>query len=137
MGLINPISGFNSSSEFTISGLPWVITASTSGISVVKYEFPKITKSITLHNLETSANKKIRVGFTANGVNGVNGNYYFCYDSGDLVVLDVRVKEIYIRADSSNTIPYSLYASLTMIDDAQMPILTGSIDGQTYWNGVG
>lgn len=137
MGLDNPSSGYYSSTEFVPAGLPWVISGSTSTIAVVKYTFPKVTKSITLHNLETSNNKFIRVGFTENGVNAIGGNFYFLIDAGDVITLDVRVTELFIRADSSNTIPYSIYAALTTIDNNFMPVLTGSIDGTSYWQGVG
>jgi len=137
MGLGNPPSGYNTSSEFVPSGLPWVITGSTSTTAVIKYTFPKVTKSIMLHNLESSSNKFLRIGFTENGVNGVGGNFYFIIDSGDIVTLDARVTEIFVRSDSSNTIPYSIYAALTTIDNIFMPVLTGSIDGTTYWQGVG
>ena len=137
MALNNPKSGLFSTPEFQASGLPWVITGSTSTTTVIKYTFPKVTKSLTIHNLESSNSKLLRVGFTANGVNGVGGNYYFCVDAGDLFTFDVRVKEVYIRADSSNTIPFSVYASLTTIDANFMPVLTGSVGGTSYWDGVG
>jgi hypothetical protein len=136
MALNNTRSGFANISEFQASSLPWVATASTSNTTVVKYSFPFVTKSIILHNLE-STSKKLRIGFTENGVNGVGGNYYFLIDSGDLVTLDVRVTELYVRADTSNTIQHSVYAGLTTISNDMMPILTGSLNGQAVWNGVG
>lgn len=137
MSLNNPSSGFFSSPEFQASGLPWAISASTTNTTVIKYTFPKVTKSISIHNLESSAGKLLRVGFTLNGVNGAGANYYFCVDSGDLFTFDARVKEIYVRSDTTNTIAFSIYAALTTIDEKFMPILTGSVGGTTYWNGVG
>jgi hypothetical protein len=136
MALNNTRSGFANISEFQASGLPWVITGSTSNTTVIKYAFPFITKSITLHNLESST-KKLRIAFTENGANGVGGNYYFLIDAGDVVTLDVRVTELYVRADTSNTIQHSVCASLTTIDQNMMPLLTGSLNGQSIWNGVG
>lgn len=137
MSLNNPKSGFFSTSEFQASGLPWTISASTANTDVVRYSFPKVTKSITIHNLETSSNKLLRVGFTLNGINGTGGNYHFKVDSGDLVTLDVRTTEIFLRSDITNTIPFSIYAALTTIDKNFMPTLTGSIGGVAQWEGIG
>jgi hypothetical protein len=137
MALNNPPSGYFNSSEFTASSLPWVVSGTTSGTDVIKYAFPKVTKNIIVHNLESSS-KKLRIGFTANGVNGVGGNFYFIVDSGDLITFDSRVTEVYVRADTSNTISFSLYAGLTTIAAGQMPTLTGSLgDGSPGWTGVG
>jgi archaellum component FlaF (FlaF/FlaG flagellin family) len=138
MALNNPLAGINSTSEFQLSGLPWVVSGTTVSNVVTRYQLPKVTKSITIHNLEPSSNKKIRIGFTENGVNGVAGNYFFVFDSGALVTLDARVKEFYIRADTfSDEHDYSIYCSLTTIASNMMPILTGSTGGETLWNGVG
>lgn len=136
MALNNAKSGFSNVSEFQASSLPWVITGSTSGTTVIKYSFPFVTKSLTIHNTESTA-KKLRIGFTENGVNGVGGNYYFIIDSGDLVTLDARVTEMYVRSDTTNTIEHSIYAGLTTIDKTMMPLLTGSLNGQAIWSGIG
>jgi len=138
MGLSNPRSGTNVPAEFTMSGLPWVVSGTTVSNTVTSYQLPKVTKNITFHNLSTTSNKFIRVGFTLNGVNGVGGNYYFSVNSGETVTLDARVKEVHVRGDTfTDTLNYSLYCSLTMIDSTMMPILTGSIGGTTMWEGIG
>jgi hypothetical protein len=90
-----------------------------------------------VHNLESSSGKLLRVGFTLNGITGVNGNYYFNVDSGDLFTFDVRVKEVFLRSDTTNTINFSVFGALTTIDSNFMPVLTGSLNGTSYWNGVG
>lgn len=138
MPLNNPKSGINTPAEFTMSGLPWVVSGTTVSNSVTSYQLPKITKNITFQNLSTTSNKFIRLGFTLNGVNAVGGNYYFVVNAGDSITLDARVKEVYVRADTfTDTLNYSLYCSLTMIDSTMMPILTGSIDGTALWEGIG
>jgi hypothetical protein len=135
MSLNNPSSGFFSTPEFQASGLPWVITGSTSTTEVIRYTFPKVTKSIVVNNF--TSNKLLRVGFTNNGINGVGGEYYFTVHGTTAVTLDARVTEFYVRADTSNTIGFSIYAALTTIDNRFMPVLTGSIGGTSYWGGVG
>jgi len=134
MSLNNPNSGFFSTPEFQASGLPWTVTAATSGVIIAKYSLPKVTKSITFVNTDTTATNRIRVGFTENGINGTN---YVLVNGGQTITLDARVKEIFIRANASGAYTYSVYCALTTIDGRFMPILTGSVDGSNYWDGVG
>jgi hypothetical protein len=135
MALNNPSPGFFSVNEFQVSPLPWLISGTTSGTSVTKYAFPKVSKSVTIQNLDSS--NKLRLGVTLNGVNGVGGNYYFVINAGALVQLDLRATEIYVRADTSNSIAYSIYAGLTTISAGQMPILSGTLSDGPGWSGVG
>lgn len=137
MALNNPPSGYFNSGEFTASSLPWVVSGTTSGTSVTKYTFPKVTKNIIVHNLETTS-KKLRIGFTLNGINGVGDNFFFVIDKGEFFTCDSRVTELYLRSDTTNTISFSVYAGLTTIAAGQMPTLTGSLgDGTPGWTGVG
>lgn len=135
MGMNEPRIGYNSVTEFMGSGLPWVISG-TAVTSATSYKFDKIAKHIIIANHE-SAGKYLRVGFTLNGVDGVGGNYFFRVDGGNTFEFDARVKEIYLKRDGANDISFSMYAELVGIDATMMPILTGSISGTTFWNGVG
>lgn len=136
MGMKDPRIGYNSVTEFMGSGLPWVTSSyALSGSAVTSYKFDKITKRLSVWNHESSAGKHLRVGFTANGVN--NGNY-FLIDGGQSFEFDARIKEIFLRSHDNNDNPwYSVYAELIGIDSDMMPLLTGSVDGTTFWNGVG
>jgi hypothetical protein len=134
MSLNNPSSGFFSTPEFQASGLPWVVTAATSTTVVAKYSLPKVSKSITITNTDATLGNRIRIGFTENGVNGTN---YVLVNGGQTVTLDARVKQFFIRANTSGAFTYSVYCALTTIDEKFMPLLTGSIDGTSYWDGVG
>ena len=127
--------GYNSVTEFMGSGLPWVITA-TAGAAVTKYSFDKITKHIKISNLAADG-VYLRVGFTSNGVSGVGDNYYYKVNGGTTLELDARVKNIFLLRDAATNALYSIYAELVGIDASMMPILTGSIDGTTFWNGIG
>lgn len=137
MALDNPKAGFNATSEFMISGLPWVISQSTVPGTITNHKFSNVTKNIIFSNTTLGGSKKIRIGFTENGVNDITNNY-FVVDSGQILNFDARVKEVFIRADTIGaTHTYSIYCSLTMIDSKMMSILTGSLDGKPYWQGVG
>jgi hypothetical protein len=136
MALNNVKPGFNNAAEFTASGLPWVLSGTVSN-SVVKYSFPKVTKDIVIINNNTTAAQRLRVGFTENGVNGVGNAYYILVNGGSNITLNVRVKELYLLRDGGSDISTSVCANLTTIDAMMMPILTGSLGGATYWEGVG
>jgi hypothetical protein len=135
MGMNQPRIGYNSVTEFMGSGLPWVISG-TAGTNAVSYKFDKIAKHIIIANHE-SAGKYLRVGFTLNGINGAEGNYFFRVDGGNTFEFDARIKEIYLKRDGSNDISFSMYAELVGIDAMMMPQLTGSVGGTPFWNGVG
>ena len=135
MSLRDPRIGYNSVTEFMGSGLPWVTSSIASGGTTYNYQFQKITKRLSVWNHETSAGKHIRVAFTKNGVEKSN---YFLVDGGQTFEFDARVKEVFIRSNDNSDSPlFSLYAELIGIDADQMPILTGSINGTTFWEGVG
>lgn len=138
MALDNPSSGFFSVNEYQVSPLPWAITSVTSGVSVASYTLPRVSKNIVITNLETGATKFLRLGFTLNGVNGVEDNYYIVIPPDTTLSFDVRMKQFFVRADSSNTINFSIFCGLTTISEMQMPTLTGSLsDGSVGWSGVG
>ena len=60
MGLNNPKSGLNATSEYTISGLPWVLSDTISN-TIVRYSFPKITKDILITNNNTTCTRWVHV----------------------------------------------------------------------------
>jgi len=135
MGLGNPKAGFNSTSEFVCSGLPWTTSSIATGGTTFNYQFSKVAKSFYFHNHESAAGKYIRVGFTKNGVENAN---YFLVDAGQNFIFDARVKELFVRSHNSSDNPlFSLFVELTMIDASSMPFLTGSVDGVNFWEGIG
>ena len=134
MGTNNPSAGYNSTNEFMVSGLPWVISA-TAEATVTRYQFDKISKHIIVKNHHASA--ALRVGFTENGVGGVGGNYYFIVSAGQTFEFDSRINQVFIKRDASTDVPFSMFVALVGIDATMMPLLTGSVAGVTFWNGVG
>lgn len=135
MGLKDPRVGFNSVTEFMGSGLPWVTSSVASGATVYQYDFAKLTKRVSVWNHATGSGVHLRVGFTKNGVS--QGNH-LKIDGGQVFEFDSRLKNIFVKADDPlDTISFSVFAELIGIDSEQMPLLTGSIDGVTFWEGVG
>lgn len=135
MGLKDPRIGYNSVTEFMGSGLPWVTSSIVLANQTYSYNFPKITKRVFVWNHNTGSNVHVRVGFTKNGVELSN---YFKIDGGSHFEFDARIKEIHLRSDTNvDNHPVSIYAELVGIDADQMPMLTGSLNGVTFWEGVG
>jgi hypothetical protein len=127
MGLGHPKPGFNSVSEYSIAGLPWVTSSVGSTSATQRWDFPKITKQITVGNSATSGT--LAVGFTDAGM--LNGHTFLIPPSGS-ETFDVRAASLFVRANDG-TPRYSIFASLTFIDKGEMPPFSGS---NGAWEGV-
>ena len=134
-----PTSGLNNTAEYMASGLPWA-SASQATVTPYKISFPFVTNEIIIRNGGAAASPALRIGFTTNGVNGVN---YLSVGPTEHVTLRIRVKEIYVRSESS-TQNWSICAGLTQIPVRGFPTLSGSytynqaITASVYgYNGLG
>lgn len=119
--------GMNRSEEFTTSGMPWVLTTTASINTPTQIVLPFVSKRIVVKNNTTGS---LFFGFSRNGT--TNGPERFLLADGEMIDIDVRVKEIFIMSSGSSKNEFSLYAALTMIPATNIPTLTGSI-----WEGVG
>lgn len=118
------------------SALPWV-TSSVAGTDPQRWDFPKVTKYVTVRNTHSAS--AIAIGFTHAGVLGTNR---FVIPAGESETFDLRIRDLWVVADSGSP-EYSLLAGLTVIDRSDFPVLTGSIfdvssalPGEN-WQGVG
>jgi len=122
MSLNNPTPGPNSAVEYMVSGIPWVSTFTTTGLTIIN--FPAVTRNIAVKNVATGNNVLINVGFTQNGV---MGNNYFALNPAESFDSDVRCTALYIYGGSTYTC--SVIAGLTGIPMTMFPTLTGSLPG--------
>lgn len=128
-----PEPGYGAVSEYMVSSLPWVTHSQVSTGATAEYNFPHVARYLQITNNAT-AGQYLYVGFTKNGVEG--GNYY-SLNGGQNVRLDLRVKNVFLRAPSNN-IDFCLLAGLTMIPAKFAPTLTGSVSTAVgKWEGVG
>lgn len=137
MTLDVPSAGFSSAGEFQSSALPYVTSsqAPVAASDVLRIDFPKVTRFITISNYDSAANK-LRIGFTQNGVK-LSGNYFLIAGGGIPVTLELRVKSLFLAGDTTSP-NFSLCAGLTSVDARHMPLLSGTLaDGSAGWNGVG
>jgi hypothetical protein len=115
--------------NYQLSGIPYVTSSAGNEVttSAMKVEFPYVTKSVTVHN---TGGNDLHIGFTEKGVNAqVTSNYFVLDTHGStkdaVVTFDVRCKEMWF-ASSTSTTDFSLFASLTPVEAAAFPVITGS-----------
>jgi hypothetical protein len=138
--------GLRNVGSYQVSGIPWV-TGSSSASSfatdkTTRYQFPYVTKSITVINTGAS---ELRVHFQSGsgviiGVDGApvsgdanddvqhSGNHHFITvpSSNGAMTFDVKCKEIYLSNHSGGSTGYEIFAELTQIPVGSMYNLTGS-----------
>lgn len=136
MSLDNPKGGIGYAAEFQSSALPYVTSAiSPAAGSPARYEFPKVTRFITIINRDTTITNTLSFGFTRAGV--VSTNNKFILGGGQQMTLELRIRDLWLQGETG-TPAYSLCAGLTNIDRANMPLLTGTLpSGDPGWTGVG
>jgi len=153
MSLTNQVAnvygaGLRNVGSYQVSGTPWVTgsngstTYLTNG-SIVRFQFPFITKSLTVintgaHDLRlhfqsgssTTVNANDGDLGTGNGSSDVmSGHHYITVPANrGSVTMDVKCKEIYLSNHSggSNHTGYEIFAELTQIGTTRMYELTGS-----------
>jgi len=120
MSIYQYTAGLGNAASYQASGSPF-ITGSASLTGVMKIEFPRVTKSITIHEVNNNSQVYFYFHSDATALNK------FCIDNSAQnhgpVTIDVKCKEIYI---SGSGIDFCLYASLTGIEAKEMFELTGS-----------
>jgi len=133
-GFEYPSPGLNNVGSYQISGIPFVtgnLTAPSSSATPIVVAFPTVTQRFWVHNGDTS--KKLRVGFSANGVKGTN---YFVVEgdtsnnTSQVQEFRVRCDKIYLLGDDSgaNTTKISIMGELTGISGYDLAaVYTGSV----------
>ena len=124
MSLQYPLAHHGSTSEFQVSGFPFV-TGSASGevdtTTPVKVIFPYVTQFIQVSNPDANG---LYVGFTENGITGTETkNRYYVPPSSAGPVIPVKCTEVFILAAASTT-SFTVIAGLTNVRD--FPTISGS-----------
>jgi len=147
-----PGVGLRNVGSYQISGEPWIsgsegATGAGTGqhvaSTVKRYQFPFVTREVTVVNFTTSQTKNhIFVHFasgsehtfsstketsTYNPLSNVfQGKHYFAV-SGSSITFKAKCKEIYITTDGQNaSAKYRILADLTNVPTGRMYELTGS-----------
>ena len=125
--------GINNVGSYQVSGIPWITGSSAQAKGAeTRWEFPKITKSITVIN---NSAQDIRVHFASTGsdtgASGVmTGSHFVALEAvADSYTFNVKAHEIYItapHANGSDNASFTIVAELTLIDVPSTFVLTGS-----------
>lgn len=125
MSLNNPIGGYNYGTEFQSSALPWVtasVMLKTNG-EPTKFDFPCITKDITVSNNDLVFSSSCAFAFNQNDL--LTSSSY-TLRGGQSIHLNVKAKSIWIRGE--NSVPLvTITAGLTTIPSRQVPDYSGSL----------
>jgi len=95
--------GLGNVGSYQASSRPFLsssIEVSASGFPVYRLGFPSVTKFITVKNTgptDGTADATMRVGFSENGVNGVENNNWFLLENDESFSADWRVSAVYMR----------------------------------------
>jgi hypothetical protein len=115
-------TGLGNVGSYQASGRPYLSSSIhlSSSNSVVKVEFPSVSRFVTIKNEGPAASNevKFRVGFSQNGVNAVENTNYLLLDNQESFSADYRVTAVYLRVDptgATTNATASVIAGLTSI----------------------
>lgn len=140
MAINHPKAGVNSIPAYQLSGVPYVTGSTATEIPAnsgtpLKISFPYVTRFFEIH---CSGAADVRVGFSEAGVKeDITSNYFIIANGERSPVLELRTKELYFLGDTGSATGVRITAGLTTIESSEFPVLTGSIDGTTAFEGVG
>lgn len=127
MSLANPYYvGLQNVGSYQVSGTPYASGNIALSTSPTEITFPEVTQRIVIGK---NAGDNVRVGFSANGVNGTN--YYLISGSATEAEFKVKASSVFLRANTS-TSNVSVFAELTNID---VNLLAGSGPSGSNWSG--
>ena len=131
-------AGPNHVPSYITSGIPF-ISSSASGEApsgaTVKFSFPYVTKFFQIENADST--NSLKFGFSDLGTLGtVTDNSITVAAGARSEIYDMRCKEIYFTG-VGGTSTFKIFAGLTTIPSSNFPVLTGSIDGEVAFDGVG
>lgn len=133
-----PKAGPNDVASYSVSAVPWVTSSVLQSNEVRSYLLPAVSRYIHLRNV--GAVGELKLGFSTNGINGnppSHTHYLTVSASQALPVLELRVKEIFLKA-SSGTPSFELLVGLTNIKSDNFPVLTGSVTSSfELFSGIG
>ena len=142
MSLNWPQSNYGFAPEYQVSGWPFVKTVTGLTTTPVKIEFPFVVRWFAF-SVHASAHRTVRLGFTENGVDDVEGDgCYFILETDNKEIgehsvkalrFEMKCKELWFRTDTGNNTTVSVIAGYTGIPTGSFPILTGS----SGWVGIG
>jgi len=137
-----PVSGPGYAPAYQVAAIPYA-TASFQvpalGAAPTQIDFPSVSRWVTITNTHTGSTlpADLRVGFSANGVNGngvpAGADNYFRLHAGDSFTGEWRVESVFLIADTAAApASASVIAGLTQIPTGS---IMGRVNGTLNWSG--
>lgn len=133
-------AGPNLVPAYQLSGIPYVTASAANevGATPIVVHFPFATRFFQVTNTDGNANSALRVGFSHHGITGsLTKNYFVLAANETSNILEMRTKALYFLQDGEEPTSFEIVAGLTTIEAQHFPILTGSVNGATAFEGVG
>lgn len=120
-----PKAGLNNVGSYQVSSIPFLTStvAPAFGNTPAKVSFPTVTRFVTIKNIDLNANRRLRVGFSENGV---NTNNYLILTQHESFTADFKITSVFLVSEEAFAISASVVAGLTGIDSTQL---------STNWSG--
>ena len=118
-------AGIHSVGQYQMSGIPYasasIAVPSGSGAPPLEIEFPRVTKFVTIRNIipTGSADRTLRVGFSAAGVTTPNQNF-FTLANGESYTGEWRIRSVFLVSDSVQHSSASIIAGLTAVSTSSL-----------------
>ncbi len=123
-------AGLRSVGCYQVAGTPYITGSTTiENGEEVRVQFPKVTKSVTVHALSSSDGTGVDVHFNSLTSGRVlDGVHYKRLSHMESFTFNVKCKEVYVSNPASGTEPlsFTVVAELTTIPTGSMFVLTGS-----------
>ena len=120
-------AGLGNVGSYQASSKPYLSSSIILSASndVIEIKFPNVSRFLTIKNTgpDGSNEVELRVGFSANGVNGVVHENYLTLNNQESFSADYRVRALYMRVDptgGSTNATASVIAGLTAIDAGEL-----------------
>jgi hypothetical protein len=120
-----PANGEYATPAYQISAMPYLSSSNISVGQVHKYEFPYVTRFISVVNRGANASDEIAVSFTENGLKSSVGNY-ITLEQRETVREEIRTTLMFISCSSGASVDYQVFCGLTNIPSKNFLVLTGS-----------
>ncbi len=121
--------GLGNAASYEVSGIPWVKHVDPGAAGDIAISFPLVTRWIIVSNSDPVTSNVVRVGFSANGVDGEN--YYLLSGSQTTPRLEVKTTELHLKGNSNQV---TVIAGLTGIATVNIDNTNVSPSGSN-WSG--
>lgn len=120
-----PANGEYSTPSYQISAMPYLSSSNISVGQIHKYEFPYVTRFISVVNRGTNTSDELAISFTENGLKPTVGNY-ITLEQKDTVREEVRTTLLFVSCSAGSSVDYQIFCGLTNIPSKNFLTLTGS-----------